>query len=107
MLSNLLQPKQRQVEVECTQCKRSVKLERCTKQRKLSHGVMDVGILCPHCDHWTHSFYETAEVKRLRAQLDTWKNKPGVRPDEVKAAQAFFEAGFKIEQERVKASLAV
>ena len=106
MLSNLLQPKQRQVDVECTQCKRSVKLERCTKQRKLSHDVTDVGILCPHCDHWTHSFYETTEVKRLRAQLNAVKSKAGVMPEEIKAAQAFFEAGFRIEQERVKASLA-
>lgn len=105
MLSNLLQPKQRQVDVECTQCKRSVKLERCTKQRKLSRDVVDIGILCPHCDHWTHSFYETTEVKRLRAQLATVKGKAGVKPEEVKAAQAYFEAGFKLEQERVKASL--
>lgn len=107
MTPNLLNPKQRQVEVECTQCKRSVSLERCTKQRKLRHGVVDVGILCPHCDHWTHSFYETSQVKRLRAQLNAVKAKAGVTPDEIRAAQAFFEAGFRIEQERVKASLAV
>lgn len=106
MIPNLLKPKQRQVEVECTQCKRAVKLERCTKQRKLNRDVVDVGILCPHCDHWTHSFYETTEVKRLRAQLNAVKAKAGVTPTEVKTAQAFFEAGFKLEQERVKASLA-
>ena len=106
MLANLFKPKQRQVEVECTQCKKAVKLERCTKQRKLAHGVTDVGILCPHCDHWTHSFYETTEIKRLRAQLNAVKGKAGATPEEVKTAQAFFEAGFKLEQERVKVSLA-
>lgn len=102
MLANLLKPKQRQVEVECTQCKRSVKLERCMKRRSLSRDVVDIGILCPHCDHWTHSFYETTEVKRARAALNAVKAIVGVAPEEVKNAQVAFEIVFKAEQQRVK-----
>lgn len=105
MLTNLLKPKQRQIDVECVACKRSVKLERSMRLQPLSRDVVDVGILCPHCYHWTHSFYETRAIKVARAQLNTVKGKPGVTPEEVQTAQAFFESAFKLEQERVKAEL--
>lgn len=72
------------------------------KRRTISRDVVDVGILCPHCDHWTHSFYETTEVKRARAALNTVKAQVGVTPDKLKAAQAVFEATFKTEQQRVR-----
>lgn len=86
--------------VSCPECKRSINLERCIRQRPLAavDGVTEVGIECPACQHWTHSFYETAEIKRARAELETVK---GGTLEAITASKEKFAVIYKGEQERV------
>lgn len=92
--------RQKKVVVTCEGCKRSVKLERCIKQKKLDRNLADVGIECPHCKHWTHSFYETPAIKRAREAIQA------APEGEREAAKKAFSKVYAAEQKRVAEELA-
>lgn len=99
-------PAGRLVIVTCPGCQRGVKLERCIRRRAVPgvDGVSAVGIDCPHCHHWTHSFYETPDVVRARADLKQVQDEmgPSEAADEAKRQ---YEKIYEGEQVRVAALL--
>lgn len=63
-------PPARQVKpliVTCLSCKGEHALNQ--TERVLAPGHTEVGIKCPHCSLWTHSYNTTPELKALRRKL--------------------------------------
>jgi hypothetical protein len=59
----------KQQAITCPHCKAEYPLARGLHERPLSEGLSDVGLLCPACQHFTHSYYETPAIAEQRAAL--------------------------------------
>lgn len=54
-------------ECQCTKCLMQFRIKHTSI--KLPDGVFDVGLTCPHCGNFVHSFYDNAELRSRRAAL--------------------------------------
>lgn len=55
--------------ITCPHCKAEYPLAKGLHERPLSEGLSDVGLLCPACQHFTHSYYETPTIAERRGAL--------------------------------------
>lgn len=81
------------------------------QERPITGEVSAVGLLCPGCDYWTHSYYETPEITGQRAalvqSLETYQKTPaGKKRDqrwvEYQTAKSAFARMFEREQQRLR-----
>jgi hypothetical protein len=84
------------------------------QERPIRDGVGAVGLLCPACNHWTHSYYETPEIASRRATLlatlELYQKTPAgqkrnKRWVEYQTAKSAFARLFEQEQQRLQAEI--
>lgn len=58
--------------ITCPNCASEHMLEQVSKKYELAEhkGTFEVGIECPDCNLWTHSFFVNARLAGLRRELD-------------------------------------
>lgn len=59
-----------QVVVSCPNCKAANTLDKCIAQRPVGE-LIEGGMLCPDCGHWTHSYWMDKELEQRRDRLET------------------------------------
>lgn len=72
-----------QLKIVCDNCHKEVSPSQ--KQKKLKKGFFEVGLECPGCGFWVHSYYSNPELEKAqqilanfkkrstRSHLDRWK----------------------------------
>jgi hypothetical protein len=57
--------------VQCTHCQKRFALAGNLERRPLASNrqVVDVGLACPHCRHFVHSYFDTPKIRRGRKSL--------------------------------------
>lgn len=98
----------------CPACKASYPMAKGLQERPITEGVSEVGLLCPACQHWTHSYYETASIAEQRAallaKLELFQKTPGggkreQRWVEYQTSKLAFGRMFADAQRRIKRKL--
>ena len=93
----------------CPKCKAEHPLAAFVNRRTMAEGVEAVGLLCPTCDAWTHSFFETPEIVEKRAILKATEErfKQATKPrrdqrwQEFQTGKAVFKRLFEDTQKRL------
>lgn len=57
------------MQIECNGCQQSFKLDQVLSERKLDNDISEVGLICPGCQKWYHSYFSNDELENLRNQL--------------------------------------
>lgn len=60
-----------QLKIICDNCKQEASPSQ--KQRKLKKGFFEVGLSCPLCGFWVHSYYSNPELERAQRVLENFK----------------------------------
>ncbi len=90
--------RKKRVLVTCPKCKFEwdVDTKGYLTVREYPERVKDVGISCPECGNWTHSYYDSPAIAAARVKL---REVPRFYYQEAKRN---FEVFFKLEQTRIK-----
>lgn len=86
--------------VTCNHCHRTYVLEEAVQERPVegTASVVETGVVCPHCQMWTHAFYMNAALRNARALVDRRRQevadkKPGAL-DRYKKAKKQYQRQF-------------
>lgn len=60
-----------QLKIVCDSCHKEVSPSQ--KQKKLRKGFFEVGLSCPLCGFWVHSYYSTLELEKAQKILENFK----------------------------------
>ena len=91
------QPKRQTVLVECKKCRHPVSMQKAIRAVPMGDpGYIDVGIVCPFCQHFTHSHYDTPAIAEAREALAK------ATPEQRDEAKAEFRRVYDAEQARMK-----
>lgn len=56
--------------VTCDQCSRISPLKDAMTTREAKYpAIKEIGVLCPHCGHWTHAYFDTPIIAAARQRL--------------------------------------
>lgn len=56
--------------LKCEHCGRLTSLRDAMKVRETKYpAIKEIGVNCPHCDHWTHGYFETPRIVKERQLL--------------------------------------
>ncbi len=58
--------------VVCDDCQQDIGAVQ-TKTRKLRKGFSEIGLSCPHCGFWVHSYYSTPQLEQAEKVLANFK----------------------------------
>lgn len=105
--------KQQIKNVLCPNCQKYSSLKDSLQRRPLKGNktVTDVGIACPHCEHFTHSYFDTPKIRRRRKRLKkarkifARKQASGINDEKYPRMKAEFEGIFAAEQEKTGGGL--
>ena len=56
-------------DVTCVNCNQKFDISQGMSIKKFEGNVTAYGLKCPHCDYYTHSYFETAELVKLKQIL--------------------------------------
>lgn len=94
------EPKPVALSVICDRCKQETGPLKQTG-RKLKRGFLDIGLSCPHCGLWVHSYYSSPELEKAARILGNFKAHAGrSKEDRRRYEQKLIEVQRK--QERVE-----
>lgn len=57
-------------QVKCEACSEEFDLATYILKQPKSNGVWEVGIVCPNCDAYTHSYFETEKIILSRGKMN-------------------------------------
>jgi len=90
--------RKKRVLITCPNCKFEwdVDAKNYLTVRNYPEGIKDIGVACPQCDNWTHSYFDSPDLATARARL---KEVSRFMYPETKRS---FEIFFKLEQQRIQ-----
>jgi len=62
-----------QLKIVCDSCKQQISPSQ--EQKKLKRGFFEVGISCPLCGFWVHSYYSSPELELAQKILANFKKR--------------------------------
>jgi hypothetical protein len=87
--------------VTCDECRRRYALEDAIVERPVAGtaSVVEVGLVCPHCETWAHAYYLNAALRNAQALVakrrqEVAEEKPGAA-QRYKKAQKRYRAQFE------------
>lgn len=97
----------RDVLIVCPNCKASNTLGDCISELMFEDTVIEVGLECPECGTWTHSYWTNDELKTRAARLEEMGRIVKAKPTEAKwanyqTAREAYKKSFEEFQTRMK-----
>lgn len=68
----------RELTIKCPRCGVRFPADRGATRREVEGrpSIIDIGVSCPMCEDWTHSYYTTEELEAMRAGMTKLSRSP-------------------------------
>ena len=65
------------MKVDCNECSREFEFK--PEQRQYNENVREVGLKCPHCGEWFHSYFLTSKLLKMQEGLKKNRKRGKIR----------------------------
>lgn len=85
------------MKVSCNKCGKE--FDFLPKQRQRNKNITEIGLECPHCEEWFHSYFLTPVLIRMQATLKRNRKRRNIRAyaKEFEKVQSELRKRYKIE----------
>lgn len=65
------------MKIDCNKCGKEFEFE--PKQRQYNENVREIGLKCPHCGEWFHSYFLTPKLLKMQERLKKNRKRGKIR----------------------------